>query len=491
MKPPQMERPKGGGTVSKHSSHWKWRVWARPRRRGYGRRGSSFSTGVHIPGEDGDGSGGTGRRGPRSRAIRRLLASAAAMCFTFWLAFSYGPNLGVSWNTVAERAALASAMLNMPQGSLALLEHRFADKLTPSTDETEVTPYVTDWTEPQSEADAPSSASGSGNSAAPQKNADSSDISKAPGPAPAGKVAERPEKPPAPTPAKDETGEIPTAYQGKILQENLAGTGSPLVSWGAGLIRNSTETANDEVSKILEDGMNVKLEETDEPQVLIVHTHATESYEPLDSETFDTRETWRNTDNQYNMTAVGDAMEKVLKDAGIGVVHDKTQHDYPSYNGAYDRSAATIQKYLKKYPTIKIVLDVHRDAILRADDLTVKPVVEINGKKAAQLMIITGCEDGSMNVPKWRENLRFAASLQDAIEQKYPYLTRPIFFCYRKYNMDLTTGSLLLEIGSNANTLEESIYSAQLIGDALADLLNGELAAPGEDTETAVDGGSG
>jgi stage II sporulation protein P len=76
-----------------------------------------------------------------------------------------------------------------------------------------------------------------------------------------------------------------------------------------------------------------------------------------------------------------------------------------------------------------------------------------------------------MNVPKWRENLRFAASLQDAVERDYPQLTRPIFFCYRKYNMDKTTGSLLLEVGSNANTLEESIYTAQMVGKSLAKLL--------------------
>ena len=169
--------------------------------------------------------------------------------------------------------------------------------------------------------------------------------------------------------------------------------------------------------------------------------------------------------------AVGNALEQVLSDAGIGVVHDTTQHDYPSYNGSYERSAETIKSYLEKYPTIKIALDVHRDAIQRESDLIVKPVVEINGRKAAQLMIITGCEDGTMGVPEWRQNLRFAASLQDAVEQDYPQLTRPIFFCYRKYNMDLTTGSLLLEIGSNANTLDESIYSAELIGNSLAKLL--------------------
>lgn len=393
------------------------------------------------------------------RNPKPLLAVLCAAAFSFWLAFSCSPD----WGTLAGQAALASAMLAMPEGSVALLEHRFADKLSPapSTDEKEVAPYVTPWTEPEE--------------GKREKPADTEKVPPAPG------ATEPLQSHNAGEPR--ETANIPKQYRGTLLQENMAGRGGNYLSYGKGWLRNSTETPDSEVLKIMEQGLNIRLEDTREPQVLIVHTHATESYEPLDSAVFDTRNTWRDTDNTVNMVAVGNALENKLKEAGIGVVHDKTQHDYPSYNGAYDRSAATIRKYLEQYPTIKIVLDVHRDAILRADDVTVKPVVEIGGKKAAQLMIITGCEDGTMNVPNWPENLRFAASLQDAIERKYPQLTRPVFFCYRKYNMDLTTGSLLLEVGSNANTLEESVYTAEMVGDALAGLLKGAPTLPPPEEE--------
>ncbi|MDR2931597.1 MAG: stage II sporulation protein P, partial [Oscillospiraceae bacterium] len=149
---------------------------------------------------------------------------------------------------------------------------------------------------------------------------------------------------------------------------------------------------------------------------------------------------------------------------------DTTQHDYPSYNGSYERSAETIKAYLEEFPSIKVVLDLHRDAMQR-DDAIVKPVAVINGKKAAQIMIIAACDDGTMGVPEWRENLRFAAAFQDYMEQEYHQLTKPVFFCYRKYNMDLTTGSLLLEFGSNANTLEEAMYSAEMAGEALSRLI--------------------
>ena len=360
--------------------------------------------------------------------------------------FSLSPDLG----ELTERAALISAMVNMPEGSLALLESRFADKIDPAYyqgEESQVAPYVA----PFDEEDA---------SAAPQGLPESSPV-----PAKQVRVAD-------PSPAADNSHPVPAEYRGRIVQENMAGSGDSLIPYGEGLLRNYTEVPADDIREIMEQGLNIRLEDTHAPQVLIFHTHATESYEPYDSENYDMRNTWRSTDNTKNMVAVGNALEKALRDAGIGVVHDTTQHDYPSYNGSYERSAETIKSYLEKYPTIKIALDVHRDAIQREDDLIVKPTVEINGRKAAQLMIITGSDDGTMNVPEWRENLRFAASLQDAIEQDTPELTRPIFFCYRKYNMDLTTGSLLLEVGSNANTLDESVYTAELVGKSLARMLN-------------------
>ena len=204
----------------------------------------------------------------------------------------------------------------------------------------------------------------------------------------------------------------------------------------------------------------------DGPQVLIMHTHATESFEPYDTDTYDTRNTWRTTDNTQNIVAAGEVMAEAIRAHGIEVLHDETQHDYPSYNGAYDRSAETIKSYLEQYPSIKVVLDVHRDAVQR-DTTLVKPVTAVDGKKAAQLMIIAGCDDGTMGMPNWSQNFRFAAGMQDVIENQWPGLTRPVYFCYRKYNQDLTTGSLLLEIGSHGNTLEEILYTAQLAGDSI------------------------
>jgi len=215
-----------------------------------------------------------------------------------------------------------------------------------------------------------------------------------------------------------------------------------------------------------------KIENTDEPQVLIYHTHTTETYEPYVREFYDSNFNYRTTDETKNMIMVGNAMQKELEAAGIGVIHSTAIHDYPSYNGAYDRSAETINEILEQYPSIKVVLDIHRDAIC-TDTVAYQPYVEINGKEAAQIMIISGCDDGTMNMPDYMKNFRFASLLQSQIENDNPGMTRPILFDYRHYNQDITTGSLLIEVGSHGNTLDQACYSGELLGKSIAKALEG------------------
>lgn len=383
----------------------------------------------------------------------RRFVALLSLPVCIWAAVFFSPD----WKQLISDAAIASAMLQMPQGAVSLLQQKYAD----------IRQSVPEDTSPDAdEAMSPWPAAPAETSDKPQPETQPAQNS---GKKPVQET--RPLELKEPGPATQQPDDIPASYRGQLLQENMAGSGDALIRLGDGLLRNYTSVTDEEIEEIYSQGLNITLEDTKEPQVLIFHTHATESYEQYDSEIFDTRNTWRDTDNNKNMVAVGEELAKTLREAGIGVVHDTTQHDYPSYNGAYERSAETVKKYLEKYPTIKIALDVHRDAVLRADDLIVKPVVEIDGQKAAQLMIITGSEDGTMGVPKWRENLRFATALQSRLESMFPQITRPVFFCYRKYNMDLTTGSLLLEVGSNANTLEESKRTAQYVGKALAALL--------------------
>ena len=133
-----------------------------------------------------------------------------------------------------------------------------------------------------------------------------------------------------------------------------------------------------------------------------------------------------------------------------------------------------MQAYLERYPSIKVVLDVHRDAIEDSDGTRVKPVCEIDGESTAQVMVIAGCGNGSsIALPNWRLNLRFAAEWEAAMESAYPGLTRPVLCGYRFYNQDLTTGSLLIEIGGHANTLDEALRAGEYAAEALAGVLGG------------------
>ncbi|MCM1524330.1 MAG: stage II sporulation protein P [Ruminococcus sp.] len=241
-----------------------------------------------------------------------------------------------------------------------------------------------------------------------------------------------------------------------------------------GQLRNVTSLGREEIlaNALLAPDFGITLDAPEDlPQVLIMHTHTTESYQPENTEYYDKSYIFRTTDSDKNMTAVGNAMTEVFESRGIRVYHDTTVHDHPSYNGSYDRSRATVTDILEKYPSIKVVLDVHRDAIEREGGEIIAPTAEINGKSCAQVMIICGCDDGTMGMPECMKNLRTAALFDQYMESAYPGLTRPVLYDYRKYNQDLTTGSLLLEIGGHGNSLSQAVYAGRLTADAISDAL--------------------
>ena len=357
------------------------------------------------------------------------------------------PDLGVSAGTFLGKAAAASAMLQLPEGGMTYLQNRFRDDLA----QDEPVPQPAD---PQRESALSSEASAP--SSLPQQDMPKAESETV--------IPETPASPSIETIAPENRGTI-------TEQTYTADQSSLYIPLSAGYLKNSTSLSNQQVSALLAQPLELTLEDTDQPQVLIVHTHTTESFEPFDRDFCDTSYTWRSTDNSQNVVRLGDILAQQLQQAGIGVIHDATQHDYPSYNGSYERSASTICKWLEQYPTIKVVIDLHRDAIESPAGSLIKPVAVIDGEKTAQVMIIAGCDDGTMNMPDWEQNLRWAAALQAAAESMYPGLTRPIFFCYRKYNMDLTGGSLLIEFGSHGNTLEEASRAAMYMGKAMAKVL--------------------
>lgn len=208
------------------------------------------------------------------------------------------------------------------------------------------------------------------------------------------------------------------------------------------------------------------------PQILIVHTHGSEAYTPDGTDIYEPSDNnTRTLDENYNVVRVGDEMERVFTELGLTVVHDRTLYDYPKYNGAYDRSAEAVQRYLEQYPSIKIVLDVHRDALVGTDGTVYKPVLQIDGVKTAQVMLLVGTDDAGASFPDWGEHLALAMQIQQQMNSLWPGLARPITLRTARFNQQLTKGSLLVEVGGHGNSLEEALAGARLFARSAAKVL--------------------
>lgn len=240
-------------------------------------------------------------------------------------------------------------------------------------------------------------------------------------------------------------------------------------------VKNSTDYDLD-IGGYLARTLGFEFEDTEDVQVLIVHTHTSESYLSYDAGYYHESYYPRSNDSEKNMLRVGKAVAQGLERQGIGVVQATEVHDDPKYDGAYYRSYDTILEYLERYPSIKVVLDLHRDSIsYGTGGGKVKPTFMVDGRKAAQIMIMAGYDpNGYYEFPFWEENLTFALKIQDTAEKMYPGMTRPLYFGNFAYNMNVNNGSLLIEVGTDANTLEEAVHTGELLSNVLAKVLQSE-----------------
>ena len=237
----------------------------------------------------------------------------------------------------------------------------------------------------------------------------------------------------------------------------------------SGLKINNATNYEVDIDMLCSQPLDIKLELA-EPEVLIVHTHTTECYNGDEM----TGESERTTNEAYNMCKIGEIIAGTLDSYGIKTVHDKTIHDYPSYQGSYTRAQKTIESNLSKYPSIKVVLDIHRDAYNYPDGTKLSVSTDINGSKTAQVMLVLGTDSMGLSHPFWQSNLTLAAKIQNTAQMMYPGIMRPVNLRRERFNMHLTKGSILLEIGSNGNTLEEAVSAAEKIANSIAAvLLNG------------------
>ena len=246
---------------------------------------------------------------------------------------------------------------------------------------------------------------------------------------------------------------------GHILETDIADTGT---EQDGIRFHNANQSHSLDVASVLQERPPLHIKADGSPMVLIYHTHTTEAFAGVT----------RSRDPTKSVVTVGNAIAKSLQAAGIGVVHDTTIHDDPAFNGSYTRSIQTMARNLRKYPSIQVTLDIHRDTMTSENGTRYKPTVLVNGRRACQIMIISGCDDdGTLGFPNWEQNLRLAVRLQKGAAQSCPHLMRPLNFGPTRYNEQVTPGSLLVEFGTEVNTLEEATWSGTLFGQILAQQL--------------------
>ncbi len=203
-----------------------------------------------------------------------------------------------------------------------------------------------------------------------------------------------------------------------------------------------------------------------EPTVLILHTHATESYTQK-GEVYQESGAWRTLDEDYNMLAIGDRVARILEGAGIQVIHDRTLHDRPNYEGSYVASRKTVTQQLGDNPSVLLVLDIHRDAAERSYG-QLRTNVMVDGQRCAQLMMVVG-----VNHEGYEENLSLALKLHAQLERQAPGITRPLQLRSARYNQDLSPGAIIVEVGAAGNTHREAQRAADQLGAALVALARG------------------
>ena len=212
----------------------------------------------------------------------------------------------------------------------------------------------------------------------------------------------------------------------------------------------------------------------EKPTILIIHTHGTEAYtETPDSKYEEFGGEFRTLDDRYNLISIGDELTRLLEAGGLSVIHDRTPHDKNDYLDAYDNSREAVKKWLAEYPSIKMILDLHRDAAEYADGTQWATSGEVNGQKSSQIMFVVGTDARGLTHPNWKTNLSIAQKLNVLLERSTPGISRNINLRGQRFNQDQAMGALIVEVGSAGNTHAESILAMTPLAQAILELAQG------------------
>ena len=267
------------------------------------------------------------------------------------------------------------------------------------------------------------------------------------------------------TESEPETEEMPEGTP--VAERDLA-----YLSLGRDYIHNKTSYRPD-VSALLSYDLSQKAPVSEKPLVLILHTHTSEAYllqgtnfvEGVLGDAVYSREA------SQNVLAVGAVLAETFEQKGITALHCTVMHDDPTLSGSYDRADKTVEQYLKMYPSIVLVIDLHRDSVMTSQGEFVRSVWRNGEVEMAQVMAVVGSDENGTKHESWEENLALALQLRERLNEGERALCRPVSLRRESYNQELAPLSLLLEIGTAANTVEEAKRSAALVGEALTEIL--------------------
>ena len=221
-----------------------------------------------------------------------------------------------------------------------------------------------------------------------------------------------------------------------------------------------------DASKLLTEDLSIR-KNPQVPQILIYHTHSQEEF--VDSVPGDT---------ETSIVGMGEVLAEALRGYGYQVIHDTGVYDLidgvPDRSAAYDYARVAVENILQEYPTIEVIIDLHRDGVDGQ-----KFVTEIDGKPTSMIMFFNGISRNSQDEPiaylanpYTQQNLAFSLQLELAAREKYPGYTRNIYLKAERFNLHLRPRSLLVEAGTQLNTVEEEKNAMQPLADLLHEVLN-------------------
>lgn len=277
---------------------------------------------------------------------------------------------------------------------------------------------------------------------------------------------------PVTDPIPEETSEPPATAEPMVMPQ-VPEQGQTFTAADASYIEiNYAAKRQPDVEALLTEPLDWDLTD-DEPTVLLIHTHGTEAYTPTENNVYQEEGgEYRTTDNNCNMISIGEEMARLLREAGINVVHDTNFYDYPDYLSSYDNCRIGMEEQLKKYPSVKLVIDLHRDSAETEVGGQWATSCVINGERSAQVMLVMGT-NVYYEHPGWEQNLSMALKFQALMEKTHPGSVRPLDLRKQRFNQDLNTGAMIAEIGSAGNTHHEAMNAASVLTEAIILLAKG------------------